>query len=57
MQGQYSLEKTIKYPNLVARIYRPILTEDEKNRRMREIQKATANLVKDVQNEIHRKTP
>ena len=48
MQGQdtYTLERTVEFPNMVARIYRPVLTEEEKNRRMKNIKNATANLLK-----------
>lgn len=46
MQGQYSLERTIELPNTIVRIYRPILTEEEKNKRMQRIKNASANLIK-----------
>lgn len=47
MQGKetYSLEKTIEFPNMVARIYRPALSEEEKNKRLQKIKTATANLI------------
>lgn len=50
MQGQeaYILEKTVEFPNMVARIFRPILTEEEKTRRLKIIHKATAELLKGV---------
>ena len=50
MQGQdtYTLERTIEFPNMVARIFRPVLTEDEKNKRMQNIHNASANLMKEV---------
>ena len=47
MQG-YKFEKTIEFSNMVARIYRPVLTEDERKRRMRRIEKATQDLVMGV---------
>ena len=50
MNGQdtYILERTIEFPNMVARIFRPVLTTEEKNRRMNAIHKASANLMKEV---------
>ncbi len=38
----------IKKGNCVARVYSPILTEEEYNRRMNEIKKATAQLMANV---------
>lgn len=46
--GEYSLERTVEFSNMVARIYRPELTEEEKNRRMQRIKNASANLLKEV---------
>lgn len=46
--GEYSLERTVEFSNMVARIYRPELTEEEKNRRMQKIKNASANLLKEV---------
>jgi hypothetical protein len=50
MQGQdtYSLERTIEFPNMKVRIFRPVLTETEKNRRMQNIYNASSNLMKEV---------
>jgi hypothetical protein len=42
----YIFEKTIIFPDGVARIFRPVLTEEEKKRRISNIHKATANLFK-----------
>jgi hypothetical protein len=47
-QIEYVYEKTITFPGMTARIFRPVLTEEERNRRMEEIKKAAANLVKEV---------
>ena len=49
MQGQtqYTFERTIEFPNMVARIFRPVLTEEEKKRRMQNIYNAAANLLKE----------
>lgn len=50
MQGQteYSLERIIEFPNFKANIFRPVLTEEEKSKRMKKIQKATANILEGV---------
>lgn len=45
---QYTLEKTIKFPDMVARIYRPELTEEEKNKRQERIRCAATNLLRSV---------
>lgn len=37
----------ITFPNMVARVYRPILTEEERTRRMRAIHTQAANLLKE----------
>lgn len=39
------LERTINFPDMVARIYRPELTEEEKQKRMQRIKKASADLI------------
>lgn len=36
----------ITFPNMVAKVYRPILTEEERTRRMRAIHNQAANLLK-----------
>lgn len=48
---QYQEAKTIHFPGMVARVYHPILTEEERIKRMREIHKQAANLLKGVKNE------
>ena len=49
MQGQtYTHERTIEFPNMKVRIFRPVLTEAEKNRRMQTIYNASSNLMKEV---------
>ena len=45
---EYVYEKTITFPGMSVRIYRPILTEEERNRRIEAIKTASANLVKEV---------
>lgn len=44
---QYTLEKTIELPNAVVRIFRPELTEGERNRRQKRIREAATNLLKE----------
>lgn len=46
MQG-YTYEQTIELPNCTAKIYRPELTAEERNRRMQKIKNASAKLVGD----------
>jgi hypothetical protein len=36
----------ITFPNMVARVYRPILTDEERTRRMKAIHNQAANLLK-----------
>ena len=45
---QYTLERTIEFPDMVARIYRPELTEEEKNKRQKRIKEAATNLLRSV---------
>ena len=47
-QDTYQEPKIFTYPGLVARVYRPILTEEERTRRMKAIHNQTANLLKKV---------
>lgn len=47
-QTEYLLERTIELPNFKANVYRPVLTKNEKTRQMKNIQKATADLLKGV---------
>jgi hypothetical protein len=47
-QDQYQLAKTIEFPGMVARVYRPILTEEERARRMAAIHKEAARLLRKV---------
>ena len=44
----YTLERTIEFPNMIARIFRPVLTTEEKSKRMQNIHKASSNLMKEV---------
>lgn len=37
----------ITFPNMVARVYRPILTEEERTRRLKAIHTQAANLLKE----------
>lgn len=47
-QPEFVHTKTITFPGMVARIYSPVLTEEEKGRRMQRIYKATAEILKGV---------
>ena len=48
VQPEYVLTKTLTFPGMVARIYSPVLTEEERNRRLEAIKTASANLLKEV---------
>jgi hypothetical protein len=45
-QDTYGEPKIITYPGIVAKVYSPILTEEERQRRMAQIAKSAANLLK-----------
>lgn len=47
-QPEYVHTKTITFPGMVARIYSPVLTEEERKRRMQRIYKATEELLRGV---------
>ena len=51
MRGQDTYKETItmSFPNMVAKIHFPDLTEQERKRRMLLIHKASANLLKSVE--------
>ena len=42
----YSEPKTMTYPGVIAKVYSPILTEEERKRRMTQIAKAAERLLK-----------
>lgn len=42
----YSEPKIFTYPGIVAKVYSPILTEEERKRRMENIAKSAARLLK-----------
>jgi len=46
--GQEYTVKTFEFPGLVARVFSPILTDEERERRMKSIHKAATNLLKEV---------
>jgi hypothetical protein len=46
MNDKYHDPIIITFPNMVARVYRPILTEEERSRRLRAIHTQAANLLK-----------
>lgn len=45
-QDTYFLEKTIEEDNFIIRIYRPVLTEEERAKRMKRIHDAAEALLK-----------
>lgn len=45
-QAEYNAPTTITFPNMVARVYRPVLDSEERERRMKAIHIATANVLK-----------
>ena len=45
---EYTLKKTIELPGGIARVFSPVLTEEERAKRMAAIHTATANLLKGV---------
>ena len=48
-QPEYIHTKTIESPGFTVRVFQPVLTEDERKRRMKAIHKAAANLIKAAQ--------
>ncbi len=42
----YEFEKTITTASAIIHIYRPVITEEERARRMAQIEKAAANLLR-----------
>ena len=47
-QDTYMEPKVYEYPNAIIRVYRPILTEAERAKRMKEIHKAAEALLKSI---------
>lgn len=47
-QNQYYLDRVFTFPNAVANVYRPIITEDERARRMRRVESSAAELIKEL---------
>ena len=48
MDQEYTV-KIFEFPGMVARVYSPILTDEERKRRMQKIHDAAANLLKEVE--------
>lgn len=44
-QDQYAEPKVFTYPGIVAKVYSPILTEEERQRRMAQIAKSAERLL------------
>lgn len=50
MKGDtYGEPKEIIFPGMVARVFSPILTDEERNRRMQKIHDAAANLLRSME--------
>ena len=47
-QDTYQEAKVFTFPGMVARVYRPILTEEERAKRITAIYKQAANLLRSV---------
>lgn len=47
MEGQCEI-KTFTYPNAIVRVHFPDLSDEENNKRMKKIQKAAAELLKET---------
>lgn len=47
--GQEYTVKTFEFPGMVARVFSPILTDEERKKRMKAIHDAAANLLKEVE--------
>lgn len=47
-QDTYKEVKVIQFPDMIARVYIPDLTPEERNKRMQTIQKRTMDLMKKV---------
>ncbi len=47
-QDEYMEPKVYEYPNAIVRVYRPILTDDERARRMKAIRNAAEALLKSM---------
>jgi hypothetical protein len=45
-KDKYNDPKIITFPNMVARVYAPILDPEERGRRMKAIHRTTANVLK-----------
>lgn len=54
-QDTYKEVKTFIYPNAIVRVHRPDLTDEERERRMNNIKKATENFMRYVLAEEQKK--
>lgn len=43
---KYNFCKEIEFPTGIVRVYRPVLTDEERERRQKQLHDATANLIK-----------
>ena len=51
VKDTYGEPKTIEFPNAVVKVYSPILTEEERKRRMERIAKSAERLLNSKSNE------
>lgn len=49
-QDSYKEVKTFTYPNAIVRVHIPDLAEDERSRRMKEVQRAAQQILRGKQN-------
>ncbi len=47
-QDEYKLDRVLTYPNAIVRVSRPVITEEERARRMNNLKKETARFMKAV---------
>lgn len=45
---EYKLTKTIESPGFIIRVHSPIISDEERNRRMKSVHKAAENIMKKV---------
>lgn len=49
VQDTYQEPFILEFPNTIVRVYRPVLTEEERARRMKRIHDAAASLLKSIE--------
>lgn len=48
-QDTYGEPTVLEYPGAIIRVYRPVLSDEEQARRMKQVYKAAEELLKDVE--------